>query len=124
MMHVVLFTAQVNNVAVESLTLTSVKISWDNSESTYITEYVIYYKSTSDKGMNEKNKTVNGSARSVIITDLIIGNEYEFEVAAVAMVDGMLVSGFRSTSKKITLMAMVSESSPNDGLRKITKDNI
>ncbi len=42
----------------------------------------------------------------------------------ILVVDGMLVSGFRSPSKKISLMAMVSESSPNGGLRKITKDNI
>ncbi len=116
MMYLIILAAEVMNIIVESITETSVRVSWNSTESLGITGYIIYYKLTSDKGMNEKNMTVEGSVYSVIITDLVVGNEYEFEVVAVAIVDGVLVSGFRSASKKVVLMA--TESFQDNGIRK------
>ena len=83
----IIFVAVVMNVRVEELTSTSVRVSWDRIDITEITNYTVYYSATGSR-RNEQSITVSSFQNSVMIDDLLSNVEYQFQVAAVALLYG------------------------------------
>ena len=87
------FAAVVMNVKVEELTSTSVRVSWDRIDIMEITNYTVYYSATG----NEHSVTVPSSQNSLVIDDLLSDMDYQFQVAAIALLYGdVRVMGQRS----------------------------
>ena len=81
----------------EMLSATSIQVTWDQLDIPEITGYIVYYSQT---GNSEMITTVSGSENSVIIDNLLTNVEYQFQVVAVAELDGDVVMGGRS---KVTI---------------------
>ena len=96
----------VSDVVVTVLTATSVNISWDPLPLPEITQYTVYYSQTGNREgqMNESNIVVSSFENSVVITGLITGVVYRFQVMAQALVDGMIVLGERSLLTDMSLL--------------------
>ena len=96
-------------IQLEVLSATSVRVSWDILDIPEIKCYILYYSQT---GNSEKVIITNASSytSSVVITDLTIV-EYQFEVVAVAELDGDVVMGERSEqhTKRVVPTAAVTE---------------
>ena len=92
----IIFAALVMNVRVEELTSTSVRVSWDGIDIMEITNYTVYYSTTGSR-RNEQSITVASSQNFVMIDDLLSDMDYQFQVAAVALLYGdVRVMGQRS----------------------------
>ena len=77
--------AIVENVTVEALSATAVRVSWNSVAIPEITGYIVYY---SEKAIaSEMSITVNSSMTSVDIEDLLKIEKYQFQVAAIAEVN-------------------------------------
>ena len=84
------------NVRVEELTSTSVRVSWDRIDIMEITNYTVYYSATRNR-RNERFLTFPSSQNSVMIGNLLSDVDYQFHVAAVALLYGDIrVMGQRS----------------------------
>ena len=83
----------VTGVMVEQLTATSVRVSWDEIPVDGIT-YRVYYSQTGRQ--SEEFITVPSSDSSVVIEGLLNNVEYQFEVVAIAELDGDVIMGQRS----------------------------
>ena len=77
----------------EVLSATSIQVSWDRLDIPEITGYIVYYSQT---GNSEMVTTVSSSENSVTIENLLTDVEYQFQVVAVAELDGEVVMGERS----------------------------
>ena len=77
----------------EVLSATSIQVSWDRLDIPEITRYIVYYSQT---GNSEMVTTVPHSKNSVTIENLLTDVEYQFQVVAVAELDGDVVTGERS----------------------------
>ena len=77
----------------EVVSATSIQVSWDRLDIPEITSYMVYYSQT---GNSEKVTTVSSSENSVTIDNLLTDEEYQFQVVAVAELDGNMVMGERS----------------------------
>ena len=80
-------------IMLEVVSATSIQVSWDRLDIPEITRYIVYYSQT---GNSEMVTTVSGSENSVTIDNLLIDVEYQFQVVAVAELDGDVVMGERS----------------------------
>ena len=80
------------NVEVEVISAGSVKVSWDCLDIPEITGYIVYYNQTG----NTQSVNVTSSTNSVLIDGLMNNVEYQFQVAAIAELDGDVVIGVRS----------------------------
>ena len=91
-----IFTAQVENVVVETLSATIVRVSWDRVPD--ITDYVVYYRQTSNTLIQtqEMSEVVASSDTSVIIDGLVSRDTYVFQVVARVTIKGKSVSGDRA----------------------------
>ena len=78
------------NVEVEVITDISVRVSWDLLDIPETTGYIVYYSQTGSTW------SVTTSANSVTIGGLTNDVEYQFQVAAIAELDGDVVTGERS----------------------------
>ena len=78
---------------VEVVSATSIQVSWDRLDIPEITSYMVYYSQT---GNSERVTTVSSSKISVTIENLQTNVEYQFQVVAVAELDGDVVMGERS----------------------------
>ncbi len=88
------------------LSQTSVNVSWENISIPRIVNYTVYYKLTKIVGgQSEQSVTVPNSDSSVVIEELITGMEYQFQVAAIAKLEG---AGQRSVPTKVALPTMPS----------------
>ena len=85
---------------------TSVRVSWDRLDIPEITGYIVYYSQT-EMVTTEQSVNVPISQNSVLIEDLMTDVEYQFEVLAVAELDGDVVMGERSTAASVTLRTSV-----------------
>ena len=92
----VIIVAMVKNVQVTVVSATSVNISWDRPEIAGLTSYIVYYSQTGSSA-NEKSLNVTNSTNSVVIGDLMNDVEYQFQVAAIAELDGDVIIGRRSS---------------------------
>ena len=64
---------------------TSIHVSWDRLDIPELTRYIVYY---SQKGNSEMTTSVSGSENSVTIYNLLTDVEYQFQVVAVAELEG------------------------------------
>ena len=82
----------VMNVMVEVINDTSVNVTWDSPEPN-ITDYTVYYTQT----MVNNAQSLNVSNSTQAIVDSLINNEeYQFQVVAVADLNGEVIIGQRS----------------------------
>ena len=89
--------ALVMNVVVEVVSDTSVKVSWDSVDIPEITGFTVYYSQTGNrKRQGEGSITVPSSDNSVVIEGLLNNVEYQFQVVAIAELDGDVIMGQRS----------------------------
>ena len=97
--------AIVMNVEVEVVSDTSVRVSWDSVDIPEITNYTVYYSQTGDrKRQSEESITVPSSDKSVVIEGLLNNVEYQFQVVAIAELDGDVIMGQRSNVTRIGLI--------------------
>ena len=74
----------------EVVSSTSIQVSWDRLDIPEITGYIVYYSQT------ENSTTVSDAENSVTIDNLLTNVEYQFQVVAVAELDGDVITGVRS----------------------------
>ena len=86
-------TAMVVNVEVEAVSDDSVKVSWDSVNLPEITGYTIYYSWTG----NTRKSQVPQSVHFTIIDSLATNVVYQFQVSAIAELNGKVIEGQRST---------------------------
>ena len=98
--------AMVMKVQVQRSSLTSVRVSWDGVNITEITSYIVYYSVVDGNG---RQKTVPQNQTSVVIDNLMIDEQYHFQVVAIVEERGKLIMGQRSM--EITLMPIETTSS-------------
>ena len=86
------------NVIVAVLSDTAVQVRWDRLDIPEITGYIVYYSQTGNSEMETTEQSVNisNSDTFVIIDNLIGLTLYQFEVVAVAELNGDAVIGQRS----------------------------
>ena len=90
--------ALVMNVEVEVVSDTSVRVLWDSVDIPEITGYTVYYSQTGNrKRQSEESVTVPSSDNSVVIEGLLNNVEYQFQVVAIAELDGDVITGQRSS---------------------------
>ena len=90
------------NVVVEVVSDTSVRVSWDSVDIPEITGYTVYYSQTGNrKRQSEEFITVPSSNNSVVIEGLLNNVEYQFQVVAIAELDGDMIMGQRSNVTRI-----------------------
>ena len=105
------------NVQVELVSASSVRVSWDSLDIPEITGYIVYYSQTesvSRKRQDEGSVTVSSSVTTVVIEDLSSNVEYQFQVVAIAELDGEVVMGQRSTLNSMSIITPVSTSGNSD----------
>ena len=96
------------NVEVEVVSDTSVRVSWDSVDIPEITGYTVYYNQTGNrKRQSEESITVPISDNSVVIEGLLNNVEYQFQVAAIAEVDGETIVGQRSIPDDMAVILVV-----------------
>ena len=77
---------------VEVLTDTAVNVSWGSVTVPGIVSYTVYYRpAVTVGGQGEQSVTVPSSESSVVIEGLMTGVQYQFQVAAIAEVDGVAI---------------------------------
>ena len=86
-------------------------VSWERLDSSLINFYIVYYSPTERDG-EEKSLNVSSLLNSVIVSGLTTDVQYQFQVVAVAEVDGKLVLGERSEE---TIKLMTLTLAPNKG---------
>ena len=107
--------AKVQNVLVDVLTLTSIRVSWDRLDIPEITQYLVYYTQTAKKKRQvESLVQVPATASFVIINNLATDRQYLFAVQAQVILDGTIVVGLRS-EQVFTSISCSSESKGKTG---------
>jgi hypothetical protein len=95
--------AMVMMVSVEVVSANSVRVSWDSIDIPEITGYTVYYSQTGNRE-RQSEVTVPSSDNSVVIEGLVNNEEYQFQVAAIAVLDAdMITKGQRSTFSSIVV---------------------
>ena len=85
----------VSNVRVQQLPLTSVRVTWQATVGVpELTGYTVYYRHTLSNG--EAYFRVSNHEDSAVITGLVSDAMYQFQVVAMAEVDGVTLMGMRS----------------------------
>ena len=102
------------NIELEVLSATSVRVSWELLDIPEITGYIVYYSQTGNSG-NDTTVNFPSSTSSVVITDLTSSTEYQFEVVAVAELDGEVVMGKREEESKERVTPTSSPTQPSIG---------
>ena len=110
-----IYTAAIKNVVVQVLSDSSVRVSWDSSGLQDITEFVVYYRQASNKKRQtqEMSVVVPSTDNSVIIRNLMNGQEYSFEVVARAA--RQTVTGSRTGSDQLVKVLTNTASSTHNG---------
>ena len=93
--------AVVMRVVVEPVSNTSVNVSWESVTVPGIVNYTVYYRPETMRRQCEQSVTVPSSDSSVVIEDLITNVEYQFQVATVAELGGVISLGERSPSTQV-----------------------
>ena len=90
------------NVEVEVVTEMLVRVSWDLLDNPEITGYIVYYSQIG----NTQSVNVTTSTNSVVIHGLMNNEEYQFQVAAIAELDGDVIIGERSILNNMSVVAL------------------
>ena len=90
----------VTNIRVERLTDTSVRVRWDRITAVQeITQYRVYFSQTGGRkrqGGGEGSVTVPSANDSAVVMGLAYGVAYQFQVVAIAIFEGVTITGERS----------------------------
>ena len=106
--------AMVINVEVEVVSAGLVRVSWNALDIPEITGYIVYYSQTG----NTQSVNVTSSANSVLIDGLINNVEYQFQVAAIAELNGDVAIGERSLGNTVSFSCSpVQPQDSNDSLK-------
>ena len=98
----VMYVAMVTGVMVEQLTTTSVRVSWDEIPVDGIT-YRVYYSQTGNRKRQSTEMSMDSTTNSVDIDGLDSNVEYQFQVMAIAVVNGETIEGERSDVSMLVL---------------------
>ena len=90
--------AVVMRLMVESVSTSSVRVSWESIDNPMIINYTVYYYLQIGSCKEENNVTVPSSMNSIVIRNLTgsVITDYQFQVAATAEINGEVVTGERS----------------------------
>ena len=110
-MMVCFITAKVQNVTVEFLNSTSVKVSWDRLDIPKITRYVVYY--TTQRQV-ESTLQVIATASSVVINNTTINGIFTYQVAAQVVLDGVVIIGSKSDRNTLVVISDPSFNESNE----------
>ncbi len=88
------------SVTVRILSSTSIQVSWTIAELVGVSNIVVYYRETQSN--EEMMVTVPSSVSSVIIPLLTV-RQYIIEVSAISIVNGISVSGYRTSYGPLVL---------------------
>ena len=97
----------VQNILAVVESLSSVRVSWNKTGFTEVTEFIVYYQQTCRLSPTEMMTSVLFSQNSVIVDNLIEDSQYIFEVAARVIEDGKELIGDRGTSKSVQLSSLL-----------------
>lgn len=92
----------VTNVEVDVTSNVSVRVSWTEVNITGLTAYIVYY--SRERSTSEETVNVSRYFDYVEINDLQSNSEYQFQVAAMAVVDGDEIIGERSVVHDVPLL--------------------
>ncbi len=88
------------SVTVRILSSTSIQVSWTIAELVGVSNIVVYYRETQSN--EEMMVTVPSSISSVVIS-LVTDRQYIIEVSAISIVNGISVSGYRTSYGPLVL---------------------
>ena len=100
----------VTGVMVEQLTATSVRVSWDEIPVDGIT-YRVYYSQTGNSLRQSTEVYIDSTTNSVDIDGLDSNVEYQFQVVAIAVVNGETIEGERSEVNDDSMLVVTSSMS-------------
>ena len=100
----------VTGVMVEQLTATSVRVSWDEIPVDAIT-YRVYYSQTGNRKRQSTEMSMDSTTNSVDIDGLDSNVEYQFQVVAIAVVNGETIEGERSEVNDDSMLVVTTDSS-------------
>ena len=93
----------------------SVRVSWDRIDFPEITGYIIYYSLTDQEDLTvdviETSLLVANFVNSTVIGNLVGGQEYQFQVAAIAELEREMTVGQKSFGVRLTLPEQSGEKS-------------
>ena len=106
------------NVQVESVSDSSVRVSWDSINNPMITSYTVYYfLNVTEDNEAEVNESIIAPSS---LTSVEIGNltklritDYQFQVAATAERNGEVIMGERSAVRSVILPTTMSIATTN-----------
>ena len=101
--------AMVTGVMVEQLTATSVRVSWDEIPVEGIT-YRVYYSQTGNRKRQSTEMFMDSTTNSVDIDGLDSNVEYQFQVVAIAVVNGETIEGERSEANDDSMLVVTTDS--------------
>ena len=107
-----MYTVVVMNVEVEISSATSVRVSWDRLDIPEVTGYIVHYSQ-----IQRDIKHIFSLENSVIIDNLLSDVEYQFEVVAVAELDGDVVTGYSET---VTVLIPATTITPTDSVSNVS----
>ena len=90
----------------EVASATSLRVSWDTIDIPEVTGYVVYYCQTGRRLQTEQESMISvpSSVSSVVIEGLVSNVEYQFQVVAIAELDGDTITGERSMPTKVLVI--------------------
>ena len=99
-------------------TATSVTVSWEVAESPLIANFTVYYRRVSGRkrqGGDEISVTVSSTDRSAMITGLVGGAQYQFQVTTTLLFMGVVTTGERSPVTDMTMLTLATTSTESTG---------
>ena len=101
----------VTNVRVEQLTETSVRVSWDAISLPEVTRYRVFYSQVEsrEREMGELTADVRRDQTFVVIEDVVSSMLYQFQVVAIAELEGMEYVGNRSVVRIDSILFAANE---------------
>lgn len=91
------------NIQVQALSENAVNISWSKLRNPEIVQYIVYYKPTADMTSMEESANIPSENISIIVEGLMEDAEYQFQVAAVAVISEQEFIGLKSATVIFTL---------------------
>ena len=86
------------------LTATSVRVTWADPQLDSITHYDISYSLAGNRKRQAQSERVNAPATSADIDGLMNNRQYDFQVTAVAIIDGTEIVGTPSVMERVLVM--------------------
>lgn len=115
----ILYPGPVSGVRVSSVSATSVSVSWLKLNSQDISGYRVFYSRTDkdNRKRQEGQGTLRVSAETnlVVVTGLVEGEEYQFQVVGLVIVNGLEREGVDRSEGSMAIVGGVRGESSRDG---------